>query len=335
MFKTGKKKKLIIIILSAVLTCMLAVPVFYSVSDELSVTSEVKANILIVEGWLPRYAIRMAAKEFKNKEYDYIVTTGLKTGPDYYEMDSNGSLVYYTDRKQIKDTVYKKHIIGIKAFSSINNDPPPHFYLLVNDSVVKDFHAGIFKRNYEVHWSGSLSDIDSVSVKVVNLPDSDTGEKSLYVNEITIDHKITIPFQNNSVFDVISMTGEKRYSNNFESFAELAKDRLILAGIDRSRIIAVPCRKVRLNRTLTSALAFLDWADKTNINISGINIVSLGSHARRTWMTYNKILDNKYKTGIISLPDFRSRYSAKHRIFKTIRETLGIIYYWIILIPYQ
>jgi hypothetical protein len=71
-----------------------------------------------------------------------------------------------------------------------------------------------------------------------------------------------------------------------------------------------------------------------NINVKGINIISMGTHTRRTWMTYNKILNEKYEIGIISLPDYNYNHSRFFRLFKTIRESLGIAYYWLILIPY-
>jgi hypothetical protein len=62
--------------------------------------------------------------------------------------------------------------------------------------------------------------------------------------------------------------------------------------------------------------------------------VTLGPHARRTWMTYNKILNEKYSIGIISVPDSDKPISDKRKALNTLRETLGIIYYWFILIPY-
>ena len=89
-----------------------------------------------------------------------------------------------------------------------------------------------------------------------------------------------------------------------------------------------------MNRTLTSALAFRDWLKKTDIEVKGINIVTLGTHAERTLMIYNKILDKKYEIGIISLPDYREKHSRSYKVLKTIRESLGIIYYWFVLLVY-
>jgi hypothetical protein len=98
-------------------------------------------------------------------------------------------------------------------------------------------------------------------------------------------------------------------------------------------VVAVPGKRVRINRTLSSALAFRDWLKTSDIEVIGINIVTRGTHARRTLMTYNKILDKKYEIGIISLPDYRE-HSRKFKVLRTIRESFGLLYYWIILIPY-
>jgi len=54
----------------------------------LAVTERVDANILVVEGWIHRYAIRQGAEEFKRGSYQRIFTTG---GPE------NGSGGYTND----------------------------------------------------------------------------------------------------------------------------------------------------------------------------------------------------------------------------------------------
>jgi hypothetical protein len=54
----------------------------------------------------------------------------------------------------------------------------------------------------------------------------------------------------------------------------------------------------------------------------------------KTWMTYNRILNEKNKFGIISVPDYFYGHSKESKLLKILRETLGIIYYWFILIPY-
>jgi hypothetical protein len=50
--------------------------VFLNIHPFLAVTHRVNTNVLVVEGWIPRYAIREAAEEFKTGSYQRIFTTG-------------------------------------------------------------------------------------------------------------------------------------------------------------------------------------------------------------------------------------------------------------------
>jgi hypothetical protein len=52
---------------------------FLNIYPFLAVTHRVKTNVLVVEGWIPRYAIRGGVEEFKNGSYERIFTTG---GPE-------------------------------------------------------------------------------------------------------------------------------------------------------------------------------------------------------------------------------------------------------------
>ncbi|HKK41246.1 MAG TPA: hypothetical protein VJ963_02470, partial [Bacteroidales bacterium] len=153
--------------------------------------------------------------------------------------------------------------------------------------------------------------------------------------DIIIDKKIVLPYMYNSEFDMSALDGKRRMKNNYNSLAELARNRLLAKGVDSSLVIAVPAMHTEINRTLKSALAFRHWLDTTGRSVHGINVLSLGTHAKRTWMIYSKLIDKKYPVGIISVSDNNYNHSPLRKFFKTVRETLGIIYYWFVLIPYS
>jgi hypothetical protein len=52
---------------------------FLNIHPFLAVTHRVNTNVLVVEGWIQRYAIRGGTEEFKNGSYERIFTTG---GPE-------------------------------------------------------------------------------------------------------------------------------------------------------------------------------------------------------------------------------------------------------------
>ena len=331
MFK--QKKGLISIILFLLLLSIISLPVIYSISGRLSKTTRVKANILLVEGWIPHYAINMAYTEFINNTYDRVITTGIRIS-GYFQVSMNGYMIFYTrDILKEIDNI-EDHIIEIDAYSEMDGIDCAHFNVFVNDSLVADFFADKKKRQYQIPWKGRLSNIDSVMIQFDNDMFYDYGDRNLYVKEIVFDHKTYIPYQYNSEYDAGDLDGKRRFINNFNSYAELGRNKLLLTGLDSSLILAITGKKVRFNRTLTSALAFRDWLKISNIEVNGINIVTSGVHAKRTLMTYNKILEKNYEIGIISLPNYKEQNSRKYKVLKTLRETFDLIYYWFILIPY-
>jgi hypothetical protein len=328
-----KKRRLIfyIILGVAILGLVFLRPVFHSLSDYLSKSERVHANILLVEGWLPPYAIEMAYKEFQNNGYEQIITTGIDKTIDYYNVFSNGYLVFYPGRRFVGITELKHHVLEVNAYSEMEGENSAHFNVFINNSLVADFRADKHKRKYEISWEGKLAEIDSIMVQFDNDRHGAFGDRNLYVKEIIIDHKTKIPCQNNSAYNIGALDGKRRIINNYNSYAEMARNEFLAMGIDSSVIIAVPGRRVALNRTLTSALAFRDWIKTSGCKVAGINIVSEGTHARRTWMTYTRLLNNAYRIGVISLPDYHASNSRKYKLFKTLREALGIVYYRIIL----
>lgn len=331
-----KKGKLValIFIMGLLIAYFFLKPSFGYLTGYLSKSKQVKANILIIEGWIPEFALEIAYEEFRKNGYEYIITTGLKSPSPYLMLSDNGYLIFYPGNRFSSLNKSEVHKIGVDAFGELGGDNRSHFNLFINDSLAADFYAEKYKKKYSIDWNGSLNKIDSVMVQFTNEDAGDFGARNLYIKELRIDNNIRISYLNNSEFAPLKSTRKARIINDNKSNAVFARNWLLSKGIDSSLIIAVPGGKARINRTLTSALAVREWLKEAEIKITGINIISMGTHARRTWMTYTKILNGKCEIGIISIPDRMYGHSKDGKVLKTIRETLVIIYYWILLLPY-
>jgi hypothetical protein len=338
MLMKKKRPVILIIILASFFGIIFFIlkPAFSYLSGYLSRSAQVKADVLVVEGWIPHHALEIACDEYRKGGYKYVVTTGVRYTPSYYKISDNGYLIFHT--KDLLSGLDKNgpHSIEIKAFSDLGGKDRAHFNFYVNKDSVCSFYAETHKKGYRIIWKGCLKDIDSVMVQYDNDKYEPPLDRNLSVREICFDNSIRVPYLFHSEYDMLKLDGKLRVRNNLITTAQLARSRLISLGLDSTKVIAVPARRARINRTLTSALAFRDWlSGNTEAGaINGINVVTLGPHARRTWMTYNKILNEKYSIGIISLPDTDQLLSEKRKALNTLREALGIIYYWFILIPY-
>jgi hypothetical protein len=331
--KTTKKVLPIIIVFFIISGCILFLPTISALTDYLSRSQKVKANVMVLEGWLPPEAIQLAYNEFVSNNYEFIITTGLNT-QEYCLVSMDGYLKFYVRDKFAGLNDSGRHTIEVYAYSELEDENCAHFNLLVNNSVIADFFADKKERFYGTSWEGRLTDIDSIMIQFDNDAMGDFGDRNLYVKKILIDKKLSVPFQYNSQYDIPSPQGKQKIINNYSSLSEIARFELLSLGLDSSKVIAVPGGNTSVNRTLASALAFRDWLRKSEIHVKGINIVSTGSHSRRTFMIYNKILDKSFDIGIISLPENNEFMSRKHKVFKTLRESAGIIYYWFVLILY-
>jgi acyl-CoA synthetase (AMP-forming)/AMP-acid ligase II len=71
-----------LVILGCVIALMLFL--FTHIHSFLAPTSPIKADILVVEGWMEDYAIKSAIKEFEKGRYQKVITTGTPVQLGYY-----------------------------------------------------------------------------------------------------------------------------------------------------------------------------------------------------------------------------------------------------------
>jgi hypothetical protein len=118
MFKRKSKRDKVvikIIVVFLIIFIIVFLPIIYSLSDHLSKTEKVSANILLVEGWLPTYSLNMVYNEFQINGYEHINTTGLKFNTDYYMLPENGYLIFYLKNKNSFSHQVSQHIIEVDA----------------------------------------------------------------------------------------------------------------------------------------------------------------------------------------------------------------------------
>ncbi len=195
----------------------------------LSKSQQAEANTLLVEGWLPMYAMEKAADEFYKGNYDYIITSGL-TFPDYFILFSNSSLNFhpeiFTDSPEIR-----QHTIDIKSSGSLGGKHAAHFNVLVNDSLIADFYTGKQPDIYSLTWEGSLNSIDSVCLQFDNDAILPEGDPNLYIHSLTIDSLFYDPHSQNVTFTRLGRNGSSYQRKVPLSFADEGKERLIQFGI--------------------------------------------------------------------------------------------------------
>ncbi len=90
------------------------------------------------------------------------------------------------------------------------------------------------------------------------------------------------------------------YLAEYKNYAELTAATCIALGFDRDKIVAVPAANVLKYRTAASAIALRDWLATSALKVDAINLYSLGTHARRSWLIFKEVLNPEIQVGIIA-----------------------------------
>jgi uncharacterized SAM-binding protein YcdF (DUF218 family) len=87
-------------------------------------------------------------------------------------------------------------------------------------------------------------------------------------------------------------------------------ESLIQLGIPKDRVHLVFFDSVKVDRTYHSALAVKKWSRERGENIDSMELVTLGPHARRSRLLFQRAFGDKTRIGVLSLED--DQYDTEH-----------------------
>jgi hypothetical protein len=121
-----------------------------------------------------------------------------------------------------------------------------------------------------------------------------------------------------------------RWEDQPQSYAELAANELIRLGIPRERLFVAISEKTERYRTFESAVAVWRTLHLAGIEPKGLNIFTLGPHARRSIMVFDKVNWDVEKIGVIGWcpPEYQEErwWQSSERSKDLIEEAVGYLY---------
>jgi len=90
--------------------------------------------------------------------------------------------------------------------------------------------------------------------------------------------------------------------SDYKTYAERGAAVLLRLGLPTNAVQAVPCPAVRQDRTYTSAAALRLWLSTNGFSATNINLVTIGPHARRSRLLFQKAFGRNTTVGIVSVP---------------------------------
>lgn len=89
---------------------------------------------------------------------------------------------------------------------------------------------------------------------------------------------------------------------HFKTCADLGVDVLTRLGLEPGRVRAVPSGRVRQDRTYASAVALREWLRSRRQPVEKLNLVSVGTHSRRSRLLFEKAFPG-IRVGVIAVED--------------------------------
>ena len=98
------------------------------------------------------------------------------------------------------------------------------------------------------------------------------------------------------------VVGKGGYVNDFQTAASVGAELLVKEGIPKEVVQMVPTRVIGRDRTYSSAIALKEWLRAHDSRVQAVNIITEGTHARRTRLLFQEALGKDVKVGVISVP---------------------------------
>ena len=114
--------------------------------------------------------------------------------------------------------------------------------------------------------------------------------------------------------------------SEFGTHADVAAAMMRKLGVPEDAVISVPAGARNRGRTWASALALKEAIAARNLTVDGVNVVSIGPHARRSRLLFSRALEKKIPVGIISIRslDYNSRWwESSQGLRDILGETVG------------
>jgi len=293
----------------------------------LSVNNPVSPELLIVEGWVSDSTISLAAKEYQDKKYSGIFTSGSPIDSAYL-LSENGFLDFNFSSQTV--LLQKNDTLSFVLKGSPVQGIYPEYLVFINDQKIAGGITSDSWKTYQ-HILDSSFFAERISISFINDEHYLGEDRNMEVKCLDLQNS-HYPARSKDVLHYRSSDYQRKHPilTNFASIAEICAHKLHLEGIPEQAIEVVASPVSDKNRTLASAIVISNYLEEHNLPYASINILSEGIHARRSWISYKFAFRKQPKeVGIICIRSNRSyntglQFYSKKEIIK---ELVGIVYY--------
>ena len=91
--------------------------------------------------------------------------------------------------------------------------------------------------------------------------------------------------------------------SEFKDYARLTQAKLVSLGFSERRLVVLETGDIKKDRTYQSARAVQLWAASNGVRVPSLDVYTLGPHARRSRLLFQKVFGDEVAVGVIAAPD--------------------------------
>lgn len=276
----------------------------------------VEAQIMVLEAWVPSYAIEEAARRFQAGDYSGIVVVGAE-----YRVDSSAVAQKTEPHDRSKYSLFKNGFIKINP--SVVNDllgamndsvtitidavgrdvlgVNSHFSLVIDQEIIGSSFTSEEYKEYSFSYSNDRP-VESFCILFMNDTFIPGNDRNLNVRGVKLG-SIALPL-NDTVFSVIHQS-ERTVMPEIVAFTSIAESTayyLKCLGLPDESIIYLSSEYYDRNKTLSNARRVSEWITTSPYSESSVNINTFDIHSRRTYLTFRNELGRR-QVGTIMSPN--------------------------------
>jgi uncharacterized SAM-binding protein YcdF (DUF218 family) len=117
---------------------------------------------------------------------------------------------------------------------------------------------------------------------------------------------------------------------DYTNYAHVGAAMLLKLGLSPNDVQAVPCAEIRRDRTYHMALSLKHFLRDHNLSPASVNLITVGPHARRSRLLFEKAFGKTAKVGILAAPaidyDARSWWKCSTGVRNVTGEIIAYAY---------
>ena len=116
----------------------------------------------------------------------------------------------------------------------------------------------------------------------------------------------------------------------YRSYAELGRARLKGLGLSDAQTVVLEIHDTRKDRTYESAVAVKQWIAASGAKVQGLDIYTLGAHARRSRLLFQKAFGKDVVIGVVAADDQtydpKSWWKSSNGVRSVMSELIAYVY---------